>query len=402
MAGRPARPAEYVPTLLAVSPLAATRSAPTRTTSTSPRAIRGPAATSAISVCGTPAWASSQAVSRAPWRYGRVSSTQTWTWRPAWWAAWTTPSAVPNWPHASGPVLQWVRMRSGRSSGGGSSARPKSASRPWSVVASRTIASASARSASAIAAAVLRQVADLRRSGPSSGRPPSARLTAVGRDCTRALAPPAQDRPPGVRRRRRGIRSADSASPIAATWPIAGAPRTTISRIAQATSPADADLDLDEAVGQPALVDQVEDAVASAERRPEAGRAAGRGRGGRLARLDEAARACRRRRAGSRIAPAASADARWSAWRGAGDRRRGLDELAGELAEEPAPAEVRVGRGEPRRPRAPRPASGRARAPRPARQPRAGDASGRPWSRGCPARRGPPMRLPRARSVSTG
>ena len=36
-----------------------------------------PAATSGISVCGTPAWASSQAVSRAPWRYGRVSSTQT-------------------------------------------------------------------------------------------------------------------------------------------------------------------------------------------------------------------------------------------------------------------------------------------------------------------------------------
>ena len=31
-----------------------------------------------MSVCGTPAWASSQVVSRAPWRYGRVSSTQTW------------------------------------------------------------------------------------------------------------------------------------------------------------------------------------------------------------------------------------------------------------------------------------------------------------------------------------
>ena len=33
---------------------------------------------------GTPAWASSQVVSRAPWRYGRVSSTQTWSGRPAW------------------------------------------------------------------------------------------------------------------------------------------------------------------------------------------------------------------------------------------------------------------------------------------------------------------------------
>ena len=33
--------------------------------------------------------------------------------------------------------------------------------------------------------------------------------------------------------------SALIASPIAATWPIAGAPRTTISRMAKATSPAD-------------------------------------------------------------------------------------------------------------------------------------------------------------------
>src|SRR6188768_1196605 len=56
----------YVPTLLAVSPFAAIRSAPTITTSTSPVAMRWPAATSGSSVCGTPAWASSQAVSRAP------------------------------------------------------------------------------------------------------------------------------------------------------------------------------------------------------------------------------------------------------------------------------------------------------------------------------------------------
>jgi hypothetical protein len=41
-----------------------------------------PAALSAISVCGTPCWASSQAVSR-PWLRGRVSETQTCTGSPA-------------------------------------------------------------------------------------------------------------------------------------------------------------------------------------------------------------------------------------------------------------------------------------------------------------------------------
>ena len=71
--------------------------------------------------------------------------------RPAWCAAWTMPRAVPYWPQASGPVLQWVRMRTGRSSGVGRISSPKPASRPWSVVASKTIASASARIARAIA-----------------------------------------------------------------------------------------------------------------------------------------------------------------------------------------------------------------------------------------------------------
>ena len=56
-----------------------------------------------MSVCGTPAWASSQAVSRAPCRYGRVSSTQTWMGRSLLWATWTTPERRPElatgeWP----------------------------------------------------------------------------------------------------------------------------------------------------------------------------------------------------------------------------------------------------------------------------------------------------------------
>ena len=48
-----------------------------RRASTSPRAISEPAAESAMTACGMPARSSSQAVSRAPWRSGRVSSTKT-------------------------------------------------------------------------------------------------------------------------------------------------------------------------------------------------------------------------------------------------------------------------------------------------------------------------------------
>ena len=48
------------------------------TRSTWPCCIRWPPALSAITVCGTPCWPSSQAVRLAPWLRGRVSSTQTW------------------------------------------------------------------------------------------------------------------------------------------------------------------------------------------------------------------------------------------------------------------------------------------------------------------------------------
>src|SRR6267378_2966745 len=50
----------YVPILLATSPLAAMRSAPTMTTSTSPRLIRWPAMLSVISVHGMPSCTHSQ------------------------------------------------------------------------------------------------------------------------------------------------------------------------------------------------------------------------------------------------------------------------------------------------------------------------------------------------------
>ena len=85
----------YVPILLAVSPFAAMRSAPTTTWDTAPEAIIVAAMLSVMSVCGMPSRASSQAVRRAPWSSGRVSGTTTRSVGSAAWPARTTPSAVP-------------------------------------------------------------------------------------------------------------------------------------------------------------------------------------------------------------------------------------------------------------------------------------------------------------------
>lgn len=63
--------------------------------STSPRAISAPTLESVTSLNGMPSRASSQAVSLAPWRSGRVSSTQTCVSRPACHAARRIPPAVP-------------------------------------------------------------------------------------------------------------------------------------------------------------------------------------------------------------------------------------------------------------------------------------------------------------------
>ncbi len=335
---RRGRASGYVPTLFAVSPFAATRSAPTITTSTSPPRISEPAATSGISVCGTPACSSSQAVRRAPWRYGRVSSTQTLISRPAWWAAWTIPSAVPNWPQASGPVLQWVRIRSGPNSRVGSAASPNSASRPWSVVASATIASASSRSAAAIDRPVLDQVAD----GLVAGDHPVHGPAEVDRrrpGCAQRRRRAAEDRPAGVRHRvagpLRGERQPDRGD-------LADRRRAPDDHLADRVGRLGpvVDLDLDELVRQPPLVDE------RGGRRGPRGTASGSRSAGRPATgapAGAAAGASSRRSdadTGSRIAPAASADARWRACAAPGDRRRGLDQLAGELPEEPPTGEV--------------------------------------------------------------
>ena len=101
-----------MPILLATSPLAATRSAPTTTASARCWLIRNGAAPSQASRCSMPSWPSSQQVSRAPWSSGLVSSTITCASAPSACRARITPSAVPQPRQARLPVLQWVWMRS--------------------------------------------------------------------------------------------------------------------------------------------------------------------------------------------------------------------------------------------------------------------------------------------------
>src|SRR5690348_4619677 len=98
----------YVPILFAASPFRAMRSAPVMTASTLPCAISHPAAESVRSVAEMPSSRSSQAVSRAPWFRGRVSSTHTCSDGSRRWAERITPSAVPYPAVASAPALQWV------------------------------------------------------------------------------------------------------------------------------------------------------------------------------------------------------------------------------------------------------------------------------------------------------
>ena len=76
-------------------PLAAVRSVPTITQLTFPRCMKCPAMLSVMSVTGMRSFFSSQAVSRAPCRKGRVSHAITWIFLPASTAARTTPRAVP-------------------------------------------------------------------------------------------------------------------------------------------------------------------------------------------------------------------------------------------------------------------------------------------------------------------
>ena len=98
------------------------------------------------------------------------------------------------------------------------------------------------------------------------------------------------------------------------------------------------DVDLDELIGQPALVDEVEDCIAFAKRRPEAGR----GAAVRLRRADRLDEGLQPGRGRHRIEDCAGRLGRRALERlgGTRDGRRGLEQLAGELTEEAAPGEV--------------------------------------------------------------
>src|SRR6266511_1487805 len=201
----------YVPILLATSPLAAMRSAPTRTTSTSPDAMSDPAIASAITVTGTPSRSSSHALRRAPWNSGRVSPAQTCSRLPVSCAARTTPSAVPYPTVASEPALQCV---STRAPSGTSSAPSRPISR-FPATSAAAMRSASARAASAPPsshAAIARAT-------------PHERFTAVGRASARRRA--AARTPPAS-----SIVRAARATPNAPAAPSAGAPRTASDRTA--------------------------------------------------------------------------------------------------------------------------------------------------------------------------
>ena len=173
-AWRAASASEKVPTLLAVSPLAATRSAPATTTSAKPRARSEAAAESTINRCGAPIRASSQVVSRPPCSSGRVSSGMASSSRPRSCSVWMTASAVPRSTAASPPVLQIVITRSGRSP---HSSNSRSAPMSPMAVDAASSSERTRWAASSAAAAEVDSAATRRTIRP--------RLTAVGRTVAR-------------------------------------------------------------------------------------------------------------------------------------------------------------------------------------------------------------------------
>ena len=192
--------------MFAKSPFLATRSAPTMTRLTLPARNSAPSMPSVTIVYGTPSRLSSQAVSRAPWRSGRVSFTQTWIPWPRACARWMTPRALPMPAVARAPALQWVSSCS--------PARTRSAPRS-------PIRSQAATSSSLIASASRTRSAALPPASTTAPRRSiaQARFTAVGRARrSRSMAARTADRS--------APRSAKAATLSDAATPISGAPRT--------------------------------------------------------------------------------------------------------------------------------------------------------------------------------
>ena len=272
-------------------------------------------------------------------------------------------------------MLQWVRIRSGPNSLTGSAASPNSASRPWSVVASADDRVGLGAERRGDRVAVLGQVADRLEAGHHPvDRPAEVDRRRAG--AAKRGRGAARGSPGGRTAACPRARSADRARPIAATWPIAGAPRTTIWRIAVAASGPFRTSTSTSCVGQLAAgrsdrgrrrprgtASGTRSAAPSRRRSAPPASIAASSRSGRAGRVEDRAGGLGRRPL-ERLG-------------GAGDRRRGLDQLAGELAEEPPPGEVRAsarrGSGAPRAGRRARRGSGRRSAPR---HRRAGSAVG--------------------------
>ena len=204
------------------------RSAPTTTHPTRPEPSSDAAATSGSSVTGMPSCKSSQAVSLAPCSHGLVSSAKTSHFFPDSIAARTTPSAVPYPDVARPPALQCVRIPwpSGTSCA------------PWFPIARHAARSSSSTACASSSSASATSSADFPPRSSSArlfARRSSAqrRFTAVGRAARSSSTAAANARSGSADR---AASRAAKATPYADAQPIAGAPRTTISRMARAAS----------------------------------------------------------------------------------------------------------------------------------------------------------------------
>ena len=211
---------ENVPILLAVSPLAATRSAPVSTTSASPLASMNGPAESTSRRWGAPIRSSSQAVRRAPCSRGLVSRASASASRPRSCRVWITARAVPRSTAASPPVLQMVMaLMSGRPTNSSTRSAPRLPMATEAASSSSRMAAASASTASRPSGARAAVRSTMRARFTAVGRASRSRVTASSK--AGPLAPWA---------------CTASATPKAPATPMAGAPRTDSRRMAATMS----------------------------------------------------------------------------------------------------------------------------------------------------------------------
>ena len=194
-------------------------------------AMTAPAAPSTITVKGMPSCSSSHAVSRAPWSAGGSRRRRRGSRRPRACAARTAPSAEPCPAVASAPVLQWVRT----AQPGAKSDAACSPIATQRATSSRWIARARSASTSGVGSRLPhlgerpREVDRRRPGGHEHGRGGVEVLTVLRSERVAHAPPPHRSH---------------------------GAPRTASMRIASATSAGRSALQLDDLVGQTALVEE--------------------------------------------------------------------------------------------------------------------------------------------------